>query len=178
MEQQVSILEWFLKDHVTLKSGIMMRKFQLFRNNSYFKFFEYFIILLFYYIFGQINVNLNLHVAKYGDTRNSCSAFYLSLDTHTQQWTHTHTMNTHHEHTHTEQWAAAPGEQSGVRCLAQGSHLSRGIEGGENTRYPLSHRQLLPDLRFEPTTSGYKADALSIRPLLPHKYNLGCGKPF
>ncbi len=29
----------------------------------------------------------------------------------------------------------APGEQQGVRCLAQGSHLSRGIEGGENARY-------------------------------------------
>ncbi len=26
--------------------------------------------------------------------------------------------------------AAAPGEQLGVWCLAQGSHLSRGIEGG------------------------------------------------
>uniref|UniRef100_A0A672RMW4 Uncharacterized protein n=1 Tax=Sinocyclocheilus grahami TaxID=75366 RepID=A0A672RMW4_SINGR len=26
--------------------------------------------------------------------------------------------------------AAAPGEQLGVRCLAQGSHFSRGIEGG------------------------------------------------
>ncbi len=36
------------------------------------------------------------------------------------------------------QWAAnaaAPGEQLGVRCLAQGSHLSRGIEGGENACY-------------------------------------------
>ncbi len=37
--------------------------------------------------------------------------------------------------THPEQWAAiyaaAPGEQLGVRCLAQG-HLSRGIEGGES----------------------------------------------
>ncbi len=35
--------------------------------------------------------------------------------------------------THPEQWAAiyaaAPGEQLGVQCLAQG-HLSRGIEGG------------------------------------------------
>ncbi len=47
-------------------------------------------------------------------------------------------MNTHtHTHTavntHLEQWAAvyaaAPGEQLGVRCLAQGFHLSRGIEG-------------------------------------------------
>ncbi len=36
-----------------------------------------------------------------------------------------------------------------VRCLAQGSHLSRG--------------QFLPEPRFEPTTSGYKSDALSIR---------------
>ncbi len=26
LEQQVSILEWFLKDHVTLKSGVMMLK--------------------------------------------------------------------------------------------------------------------------------------------------------
>ncbi len=49
---------------------------------------------------------------------------------------HTHTVvsNEHtHTHTHTEQWAAifaaVPGEQLGVRCLAQGSHLSRGIEG-------------------------------------------------
>ncbi len=45
-----------------------------------------------------------------------------------------------------QQWAAgtaAPGEQFGVRCLAQGSHLSRG--------------------QFEPTTSAYKSEALSIR---------------
>ena len=43
--------------------------------------------------------------------------------------------------THPEQWAAiyaaAPGEQLGVRCLAQG-HLSRGIAGP----------------RLEPTTLG------------------------
>ncbi len=35
--------------------------------------------------------------------------------------------------THPEQWAAnaaVPGEQLGVRCLAQESHLSHGIEGG------------------------------------------------
>ncbi len=62
--------------------------------------------------------------------------------------THTHT----HTHTHMEQWAAdtaAPVEQLGVRCLAQGSHLSRG--------------RFLPEPRFELTTSGYKSDALSIR---------------
>ncbi len=43
-----------------------------------------------------------------------------------------------------EQWAAdiaAPGEQFEVRCLAQGSHLSRG--------------HFLPEPGFEPTTLGY-----------------------
>ncbi len=49
--------------------------------------------------------------------------------THTAVNTHTHTR-----------WAAiyavAPGEQLGVRCLAQG-HLSRGIEGGESAGYSL-----------------------------------------
>ncbi len=47
--------------------------------------------------------------------------------------THTHTpgaVETHtHTHTHLEQWAvnvAASGGQLGVRCLAQGSHFSRG----------------------------------------------------
>ncbi len=43
--------------------------------------------------------------------------------------------------THPEQWAviyaAAPGEQLGVRCFTQGSHLSRGIEGGESAGYSL-----------------------------------------
>ncbi len=42
--------------------------------------------------------------------------------------------------------------QSWVRCLDQGSHLSRG--------------QFLPEPRFKPTTSGYKSNALSIRPRL------------
>ncbi len=48
--------------------------------------------------------------------------------THLEKWKHTHTTHTHHTH-HLEQWAvnaAAPGGQLGVRCLAQGSHLSRG----------------------------------------------------
>ncbi len=29
MSQQISILEWFLKDHVTLKTGVMMLKMKL-----------------------------------------------------------------------------------------------------------------------------------------------------
>ncbi len=58
---------------------------------------------------------------------------------------HTHSSEHTHTHAHPEQWAAnavAPGEQLGVRCLAQGTHLSHGIEGGESARpmlYPLGH---------------------------------------
>ncbi len=67
-------------------------------------------------------------------TRNSCSAFNPSK-VHTHSSEHTHTVNTHQE-----QWAAiyaaAPGEQLGVRCLAQG-HLSRGIEPFSNGFYKL-----------------------------------------
>ncbi len=61
-------------------------------------------------------------------TRNLCSAFNPSKCTHT-------VVNIH-----LEQWAAnaaAPEEQLGVRSLAQGSHLSRGIEGGESAGYSL-----------------------------------------
>ncbi len=54
---------------------------------------------------------------------------------HTHNSEHTHTINTH-----PEQWAtiyaAVPGEQLGVRCLAQ-EHLSRGIEGGESAVHSL-----------------------------------------
>ncbi len=68
-------------------------------------------------------------------TWNLCSAFDPSK-VHTHSSEHTHTVNTH-----LEQWAAIyaaePGEQLGVRCLAQGSHLSRGIEGGESAGHSL-----------------------------------------
>ncbi len=60
-------------------------------------------------------------------TWNLCSAFNPSKCTHT--------MNTH-----PVQWAAnaaALREQLGVQCLAQGSHLSRGIEGVESAGYSL-----------------------------------------
>ncbi len=36
--------------------------------------------------------------------------------------------------------AAAPGEQLGVWCLAQGSHLSRSIEGGRECWYSLQNQ--------------------------------------
>ncbi len=57
-------------------------------------------------------------------TRNLCSAFNPSKCTHTA----VKSENTH---------AAVPGEQLGVRCLVQGSHLSRGIEGGESAGHSL-----------------------------------------
>ncbi len=57
--------------------------------------------------------------------------------------------------THPEQWAAiyvaAPREQLGVRCLAQG-HLSRGIKGGESAEHSLPHLQFLTDLRLKLAT--------------------------
>ncbi len=61
------------------------------------------------------------HVAKYGDPY---SEFVLCIQpiqiAHTQQWTHTHT---HTPWTHTRSsgaaiYAAVPGEQLGIRCLA------------------------------------------------------------
>ncbi len=69
----------------------------------------------------------------------------------------THTLNScstfNHPSEHTPGaaiYAAAPGQQLGVRCLAQG-HLSRGIEGRERVLYIHSpHRQSLP--RLELTT--------------------------
>ncbi len=72
------------------------------------------------------------------------SAFNPSKCTHTWSSGHTHT------HTHTHTWSSGQsGEHLGVRCLAQGSHLS--------------HEQFLPEPRFEPTTSAYKSNALSTR---------------
>ncbi len=66
-------------------------------------------------------------------TWNSCSAFTHRKCTHTAVNTHTHC-----EHTPgvVGSYAAAPGEQLRVRCLAQG-HLSRGIEGGEGAGHSL-----------------------------------------
>ncbi len=80
-------------------------------------------------------------------TWNLCSAFNPKC-THTE---HTagavHTVNTQ-----LEQWeaiyAAAPGEQLGVRYLAQG-HLSRVIEGGEDAVHslPPTYNSCQPETR-------------------------------
>ncbi len=65
----------------------------------------------------------------------------------------THTaVNTHPEHW-AAIYAAAPGEQLGVRCLAQG-HLSRGIEGGESAVHSLPPPTIPASPRLELTTFG------------------------
>ncbi len=68
--------------------------------------------------------------------------------------THTQNLVTH----------MAPGEHLGVRSLAQGSHLSRGIEGGRE-RWSFTP----PTWHSNPQPSGYKYDALTIRPQLPRR---------
>ncbi len=88
-------------------------------------------------------------------TRNLCSAINPSkVHTHSSEHTHTHTVNTH-----PEQWAAiyaaAPGEQLEVRCLAQG-HLSRGIEGGESAGYSHPPPTIPAGPRLELTTFGLR----------------------
>ncbi len=63
-----------------------------------------------------------------------------SMVTHTRNWSSAfNPSKCTHTHTHCEHapgavgsHVTAPGEQLGVRCLAQG-HLSHGIEGGEST---------------------------------------------
>ncbi len=59
LEQQISMFEWFLKDHVTLKTGVMMLKIQLcitgincilkyIQISSYYKFLYFAILLSFW----------------------------------------------------------------------------------------------------------------------------------
>ncbi len=54
-----------------------------------------------------------------------------------------HTHSSEHTPGAVGSHVAAPGEHLEDRCLAQGSHLSRGIEGGESTCYSLPPSLLL-----------------------------------
>ncbi len=79
--------------------------------------------------------------------------------THTAVNTHTHT-HTHREHTPWTHTHGAVGshlccgvrEQLGARCLGQGSHLSRGIEGGESAVHSLPSPTIPARPRLELTT--------------------------
>ncbi len=99
-------------------------------------------------------------------TRNLCSAFNPSK-------VHTQTVNTHTPWTHTR----SSGQPFMLRCPGSswGFSLLKGltsvvvlkVERALDIHSP--HLQFLPDPRLEPATSGYKSDALSIRPQLPLK---------
>ncbi len=67
-------------------------------------------------------------------------------------------------------YAAAPGEQLGVQCLAQG-HLSRGIEGGESSVHSTPHLQFLPAQDSNSQPLDYESSSLTIRRQLPNYTN-------
>ncbi len=111
-----------------------------------------------------------LHLTHPKCTHTAVSSERTHTHTHTHtQHTHTHTHTTHT--THTPEWAVnavVPGEQLGVQCLAQRSHLSHGIEGGESAGHSLTP----PTTPAGPETQTRnlrvtRSDALSIRPRLP-----------
>ncbi len=80
-------------------------------------------------------------------TRNLCSLINPSkVHTHSSE----HTPGAVGSH-----YAAAPGEQLGVRCLAQG-HLSRGIEGGESAVHSLPPPTIPAGPRLELATFGLR----------------------
>ncbi len=97
-----------------------------------------------------------------------CALHLTHPSEHTQQWTHTHP----------EEWAAnaaAPGEQLGVRCLAQGSHLKSWYWGWRECwsfTPPTANSCRTWDSNTRPL--GYKSDSLSIRPRLPQNWCVLC----
>ncbi len=94
-------------------------------------------------------------------TRNLCSAFNPSKCTHTA--VNTHTVNTRSSG---QPMLRRPGSSWGFSALLKGSSVVvLKVERALDIHSP--HQQFLPDPRLEPATSGYKSDALSIRPRLP-----------
>ncbi len=104
------------------------------------------------------------HTAKYGDPYSEFVHCIYPSKVHTHSSDHTHTVNTH-----PEQWAAiyaaAPGEQLGVRCLAQG-HLVVVLKVEESAVHSLLPPTILAGQRFELATFHYESDSLTIRPWL------------
>ncbi len=88
---------------------------------------------------------------------------------HTQQWTHTHTVNTH-----PEQWAAIffmlrrPGSSWGFGALLKGTSVV--VLKVERALYIHSpHLQSLPARDSNSQPLDYKSDSLIIRPRLPRR---------
>ncbi len=66
IEQQISISDWFLKDHVTLKTGVMMLKIQLWHHRNKlicFKLQKYFSLLLLFPCDIGLKFDLNLFLS-------------------------------------------------------------------------------------------------------------------
>ncbi len=107
----------------------------------------------FYARFSDVKKWRDIRPSMVTHTRNLCSAINPSK-VHTHSSEHTYTVNTH-----PEQWAvvyaAAPGEQLGVWCLAQG-HLSRGIEGGESAVHSLPPPTIPAGPRLKLATFGLR----------------------
>ncbi len=99
-------------------------------------------------IIQQVKAKVTWRVAKYWNPYSEFVLCIYPIQVHTHSSEHTHTVNTH-----TEQWAAAPGEQLGVWCLAKG-HLSRGVEGGESAVHSLLPSTITAGPRLEPMTFG------------------------
>ncbi len=91
-------------------------------------------------------------------TLNSCST--LPIQAHTYSSEHTHTVNTH-----LEQWAAiyvaVPGEQLGVRCLAQ-VHLVVVLKVERELDIHSPHLQSLPDRESNSQPFNYESDSLPL----------------
>ncbi len=107
-------------------------------------------------------------------TQNLCSAFNPSKCTHTQQWTHTHTVNTHSG----SQWGAVGGSVPCSRVSPQSWYWR--WRGGESAGYslpPPATDNCWRTWDSNPQPSGYKSDSLSIRPRLPPHiwYIIGVG---
>ncbi len=68
-----------------------------------------------------VNEKVTWHTARFGDTYSEFLLYIYPSKVHTHTVVNTHTVNTHPEQ-RAAIYAAAPGEQLGVLCLAQG-HL-------------------------------------------------------
>ncbi len=99
-------------------------------------------------------------VAKYGDPYSEFVLCIYPIQVHTHSSEHTHTRSSG------QPIMRRPGSSWGIGALLKGVTSVMLLKVERTLVIHDPHRQFLPDPRFEPTTSGYKSDALSIRPRL------------
>ncbi len=93
-----------------------------------------------------------------------CALHLTHPSAHTQQWTHTPWTHTRSSR---QPMLRRLGSSWGFGALLKGLTSVMVLKEERTLVIHSPHRQFLPDPRLEPTTSGYKSDALSIRPRLP-----------